>query len=169
MFWLAYTACSYYYPLATILWRNKVLSTFGLEEEIKIRQAINLKSKNSNLPSFPKFVGFTIYGMDKNLLKYELSGERLEFRHKKIWFVYTPFTTEGFISNPKLKFHPEAGEVLECTSKEGSFDKDAMIFSAKNSVVCHSNRLEVPVMRIELNMKTKLVHFQTRETSIVLK
>lgn len=123
----------YYYPVQAVLAKNKVLSFFGLEDEIKLPS----KKKLTAQISFPRMENFTIYGgIENGLAKFALKGSQLDFKNQKILFFYASFLKKRFIQDASLKFRTKDNKTIHCMADKAFADKKFDKFSFRQNVNC---------------------------------
>lgn len=143
-----------FFPVETILIKNKVYSYFGLAQEIIIPKKNDKKSKSSAF-GFPTIKKFNIVGFNESKISYEISGDQLAFQDKKILMFYSPLMKEVRLNNPKIVFNSTKEKPITCTSNKGIFDQKKVLLNMKGNIICIQDSKKLPIKKLSFDGKIK--------------
>jgi hypothetical protein len=128
----------YFYPIQTVVIRNRILSTVGLEKRLELPQKLQGRSITQDQPvtQYPTLTRFQFNRYLKSRHLYSFSGEKLRFVDKQFWLIRTPLVREGEISNPKLTFYCKDGSMVECNALKAVMDPKTHDLEMAESVRC---------------------------------
>ncbi|MCO4784137.1 MAG: LPS export ABC transporter periplasmic protein LptC [Candidatus Cloacimonetes bacterium] len=164
---LDYTA-KVFYPIQSILLKNKIYSYFGLSEEIKLPNKSDKDKKKTNAFGFPTIKKFNIVGFNESKISYEIRGDQLAFQDKKIFMFYSPLIKEVRLNNPKIVFNSIKEKPITCTSTKGVFDQKKVVLNMKDNVVCTQNKKKLPIKKLSFDGKLKKLTLFIKDIKVEL-